>query len=105
MKQILEFLESFVVMALVLAGLAGISYHMFRDGGWMESILGNIWNFQAKYPLIALPVLVGAIILGIMWRNHRLATGHVGKLPTLLLYLLMAAGAYFIGHYAIRGEL
>lgn len=105
MKQTIEFLESFVVIALVLAGIGGISYNLFRDDGWIERALGNIWDIQVQYPLITIPLIVGAIVLGVMWRNNRIAKGQRGKLPTILLYLLMAAGAYFIGSYAIKGSL
>jgi len=39
LKHILDFLESFVIIVLVLAGLVGLSYRMFRGGGWFESAL------------------------------------------------------------------
>ncbi len=105
MKQYLEFLESFVVIALVLAGLAGISFNLFRDDGWVEKVFGNIWELHVQYPLIAIPVTIGAIILGTMWRDNRVAKGQRSKLPTYLLYALMLAGVYYVGHYAIRGTL
>ena len=54
MKQVLEYVQSFVMIGLVLSGIGGISYHMFRDGGWVEIIFGNIWDVSVEYPLIAL---------------------------------------------------
>lgn len=105
MKQYLEFLESFAVILLVLAGLTGISYNLFRDDGWIESALGNIWDIEVQYPLIAVPVTIGAVVMGLMWRDNRLARGQRSKLPTYFLYLLMAAGAYYIGNYIVYGTL
>lgn len=105
MKQYLEFLESFVVIALVLAGLTGISFNLFRDEGWIETAVGNIWEIHVQYPLIAIPVTVGAIVLGSMWRDNRIARGQRSKLPTYFLYALMAAGVYYIGYYAVHGTL
>lgn len=105
MKQVLEYLQSFVVIALVLAGIGGLSFHLFREEGWVETILGNVWEIQVQYPLIAIPVTIGAIILGKMWRDNRIARGSVGKLPDIVIYALMAAGVYFIGYFAINGSL
>lgn len=103
MRRYLEFLESFVVIALVLAGIAGVSYHLFRDEGWIEMLLGNIFELHVQYPLIAIPVTIGAIILGAMWRDNRIARGEHSALPAYVLYLLMAVGAVFIGRYALYG--
>ena len=105
MKQVLEYLESFAIISLVLAGIGGLSYHMFKKEGWVESILGNIWEIQVQYPLIAIPVMVAAIVLGMMWRDNRLARGRLSMLPNIFIYGLMAAGVYFIGYFAITGSL
>ena len=105
MKQIVEFLESFVIVGLVLAGIAGISYNLFREEGWIEGILGNIWNFNIQYPLIAIPVTIGAIVMFRLWSRDKVVHGKTSKLPNLILYTLVIAGAYYIGRYAITGGL
>lgn len=105
MKQIVEFLESFVIVGLVLAGIAGISYNLFRDEGWIEAALGNIWDFNVQYPLIAIPVTIAAIVMFRLWSRDRVIHGKTSKLPNLMLYALVIAGAYYIGRYAITGSL
>ncbi len=106
MRQTLDFLESFVMIAFALAGLAGISYHLFRDDGWLEAIVGNAWDYTIRYPLIALPLIAGALIFGKMWRDDRVAHGkQSSKTGAAVLYIISAAGVYFIGHYALRGTL
>lgn len=105
MKQVLEYLESFAVIGLVLAGIGGISYYMFKEDGWIESAVGNIWEVQVQYPLIAIPVTVAAIVLGIMWRDNNITRGRYTKLPDIIIYGLMAAGVYFIGYYASHGSI
>lgn len=99
MKQYLEWAESVAVIILVLFGIGGFSYHLFRDDGWIETMLGNLWGVSIQYPLIALPVIVGAIYLGKSWNQARIAHGRSTKLPDLVIYLLMASGAVFIGRY------
>lgn len=105
MKQVVEYLESFAMIGLVLAGIGGISYHLFKEEGWIEMALGNILDIHVQYPLIAIPLTIAAILLGKMWRDNRLARGRHSKIPDLFIYGLMAAGVYFIGYYAIYGSL
>jgi hypothetical protein len=105
-KQTLDFLESFLMIALALAGLAGISYNLFRDDGWLEAILGNFWDYTVRYPLIAIPLLAGAVILGKMWRDDRVSHGkQSSRAGAAILYVVSGAGVYFIGHYVLRGSL
>ena len=104
MKQYLEWAESVAVIVLVLFGIGGFSYHLFRDNGWIEIALGNLWGVSVQYPLIALPVIVGAIYLGKLWNQARIAHGRTTKLPDLVIYALMASGAVFIGRYFWLGN-
>jgi len=104
-KQVIEYLQSFVVIALILSGIGGFSYHLFKEDGWIEAVIGNVWEIQMQYPLIAIPLTIAAVILGKMWRDRRITGGRVSKLPDAFIWALMAAGVYFIGYYAINGSL
>ena len=99
MKQYLEYVESFVVIVLVLFAIGGFSYHLFRDGGWVEKVLGNLWDVSVQYPLIALPVIVAAFFLGKRWNDARITHGRASKLPDFVIYGLMVAGVVFIGRF------
>jgi len=99
MKQYLEYFESFVVVVLVLFGIGGFSYHLFRDNGWIESLAGNLWEASVQYPLIALPVIAAAVYLGMRWNDARITHGRATNLPDYFIYALMAAGLVFIVRY------
>ena len=105
MKEALIYLQSLAVMALVLMGLTGISYNLFREGGWIENVLGNVWGYTMQYPLIVIFVIVAAILLGSWWRHDHKTRGHKRLAPTIVLYLIMAAGAFFIGRLILYGKL
>ena len=105
MKHYLEILESFVAIALAVAGLVGTSYYTFRDGGWIDTILGKFVIYHIQNPMVAIPVTALVVLVAMVLHERRVAKGKPSKVPTLLLYALMAAGAYFIGHYAIVGTL
>lgn len=97
-------LESLVTLILVLVAITGISYHAFRDGGWVAQGFGKISDAYINYPLMAAAVTF-ATIWGIRsWHNRKLR-GARHKYYDYLIYALMAVGIYFIGHYIIRGEL
>lgn len=103
MKQTMEFIQSFLVILLVLAGMAGISYNAVRDGGWVETGFGKFLDAQIRYPMFAIPVTIAAIVLGVMWRRNTIIKGGHSRLPTYLLYALMLSGIYFIGRYILTG--
>lgn len=105
MKQAYEYLLSLVTIALVVTGLAGVSFHAFRDRGWIESGLGRVWSFEMDYPMVAVPLTAAAVGLFVVWRNHYLVHGRISRVPALVIYCLMGAGAFFIGHYALHGTL
>lgn len=105
-NQFREYAESLAVIVLVLFGITGFSYHMFKDDGWIEAAVGNLWGVSTQYPLIALPVIVAAVYLGRLWNQSRLTHGSTsGKLPDLILYALIASGAVFIVRYFWYGAL
>jgi len=104
-KQYLEYVESLAVIALVLSGITGFSYHLFKDDGWIEAVIGNVWDASFQYPLITLPVIVAAVYLGRMWNQSRISHGRTSKLPDLVIYALMASGAVFIFRYFWYGNL
>lgn len=105
LKTILEYLESFATVVLVLAGISGLSWHLFRDDGWLEMAFGNIFELHLQYPLIAIPGTLAAIIMLRMWRENRLARGRLQELPNIFIYTLMALGVYFIGYFWIHRTL
>jgi hypothetical protein len=104
-KQYLEYVESLAVIVFVLFGITGFSYHLFKDNGWIEAVVGNLWDVSVQYPLIALPVIVASVYLGKMWNQSRLAHGRTSKLPDLVIYALMASGAVFIIRFFWYGNL
>ena len=106
MKLIRDFLESFVIVVLVIAGIGGILYHVFRQAGWGAKVVDRMVELYFLHPAPMISATVVAVVAGVFWHERRSAKGKYNKkFPTYVLYVLMAAGAYFIGRYAIRGTL
>lgn len=92
------------MIALVVAGLGGISYNMFREDGWISTLFGKFVDVQLANPLIAIPFTIGAVVLGKMWRDHQTAHGKTSRLPDVLVYVVGAAGAYFLWRFFSTGS-
>lgn len=106
MTLFLAFLESFVMVVLVLAGLVGIFHSLLRAGGWLDSV----WNYLAPifFTNVTASIIIGgiAIVAIAWWHDRHIYKGKYNKrLPTIVLYVLMASGVYYIARYAILGTL
>jgi len=104
LKQVLEYVSAFVTITLILAGLGGVSYNMFKDHGWLGMILGKWWEAQLANPVIAIAVTIAVFIVGKLWYDHNQATGHTSKLPDVLIYIIMAGGVYFLYQFVVNGS-
>jgi hypothetical protein len=103
LKQFFVLLESLVTVVLVLAGVGGIGYRTFRHDGWLSQGFGKLTDAYLDYPLIALGLTVAVFFAYRVWRERR-NQGRRGKIFDYLVYVFMAAGIYFIGHYVLTGE-
>ena len=105
MKQAVVYLESFAAMALLATGITGAAYHIFRDGGWLEAAGANLWAFVVDEPFMALAALASAVVITWLWRRSRSYERQNGTAATGAFYVMLAAGAYFVGHFVFAGTL
>jgi hypothetical protein len=103
MKKIFEYMQSGIGIALILAGIGGLSYELFREGGWIETLLGTLWNIGTRHTLIVIPVVIAAAILFNSRKRKGNAVhgvhGRSSRLPDMVLYTIMAAGAYYTARF------
>jgi hypothetical protein len=55
--------------------------------------------------MVAIPLTLTAALVFYAWRTHHVTHGTVSRVPSMLVYTLMGAGAYFIGQFALYGAL
>jgi len=104
LKQFFSFVESLITVALVMAGVAGISYRTFREDGWLSQGLGKVADAYLSYPIIA---IAATIALFFVYRSlrDRADRSSGGRMFDYVVYGLMAVGIYFIGHFVLKGTL
>jgi hypothetical protein len=54
-------------------------------------------------PVVAIPVTIAVVVIGKLWFDHQRAKGHTSRLPDALIYVIMAAGVYFIYQFVTQG--
>ncbi len=80
-------------LGLMLVGLIGIALELFRDDGWLKTLLGKI--FQSTTTMLSIPVIILVLWLINRWLTspNKSETSKSGDLP---MYVMMAVGAYYL---------
>lgn len=98
-KESFQLILSLIYVAFVIAGISGISYSLFRPGGWVSNWLGNIWSMEMHYLVMAIPIFVISIVVIKKWLNGIFASSKGDTVVNLLMGVLLLAGVYFSGSY------
>lgn len=103
MKAAIPFLISLATFTLLIAGILGIAVNVFYEDGLIGHLLGKIWDLDTQFIITSVPILVTAIVLGKYWIVPRLNKGGSSASANILMFMIMAAGGYFI--YLTTGTL
>ena len=93
-------LLSIVRIVLLLAGIIGITYNLFKDRGWLSIGLTELTKSMPTF-LIGGAILFVVIYFGDKFLSGNAKDGKATNKGDIALYLMMAAGVYFIFKYAI----
>ena len=80
-------------MGLMLIGIIGLAMELFRENGWLKTGLAKL--FVSTTSMMLIPVIIFALWLLNRWITspNKSETSKSGDLP---MYLMMAAGAYYL---------
>ncbi len=98
-KEFFQLVLSFIYVAFVIAGISGISYSLFRPGGWVSTWLGSVWSMEIHFLVMAIPVFIISIIVIKKWLNGLFASSKGDTFVSILMGILLLAGIYFSGKY------
>jgi hypothetical protein len=98
-KESFQLILSLIYVAFVIAGISGISYSLFRPGGWVSNWLGSVWSMEMHYLVMAVPIFVISVIAIKKWLNGIFASSKGDTAVNLLMGILLLAGVYFSGSY------
>lgn len=105
MKPLFTLLGAILVGTLILLGIGGAAYHLFRDDGWISQGLGALWNAQYQAPVITVVLIVAAIFVFRALYRAQIGGKRNSKLPDLVLFAFIIAGIYFLGRLLATGSI
>lgn len=97
MKRIAEVVLSYLTFALLVIGIIGLSWEVFRDDGWLEQGLGIVLDSGIQESILATPIIIGILLASIAFLRDDLFTPGKANpvISNTILYVLVACGLYF----------
>lgn len=106
MKSLLTTIGTLFVGALILLGIGGIFYHLFRDGGWFSQGLGALWRAQYQAPVITIILIIAAIfVFRTLYTSQQIGGKRDSKIPDFVLFAFIATGIFFLGRLITTGQI
>lgn len=105
MSPLISLLGAVLVGALILLGIGGIAYHLFRDDGWLAQGLGALWEAHYQTPILVIILIVAAFFVVRTLHSSQIGGKRESKIPDLILFLFIAVGLYFLGRLVITGQI
>lgn len=88
-------------MALMLVGIVGIAMELFREDGWLSTLLSRL--FESTTSMLMIPVIIFGLWLINRWIStpNKSETKKSGDLP---MYIMMAIGVFFLIRLYMTGS-
>jgi len=105
MKSLLQTLGSILVGALIMLGIGGTAYHLFRENGLLSEGLGALWRTQFEAPLMTIVLVVAAFFVVKVLRGAQVGNKRESKIPDFILFAFIATGVFFLGRLITSGHI
>ncbi len=105
MSPLISLLGAVLVGALILLGIGGIAYHLFRDDGWLSQGLGALWEAHYQTPVLTIILIVAAIFVVRILHSAQIGGKRESKIPDFILFAFIAIGIFFLGRLLTTGQL
>jgi hypothetical protein len=98
---LIEDIVAISLVGLVVLGIAGIVYRLFKPEGWGSSLLGYLWD---KSPWLVWLAGFSLATVTLVGRHAVRARARQGS-GNLLVYGLVVLGAFFLFRLVVTGNL
>jgi choline-glycine betaine transporter len=105
MKTLLSTLGSILVGGLILLGIGGIAYHLFRDDGWISQGLGALWKASYQAPVMTIILIIAALFVFKALYGAQIGGKRESKIPDFVLFAFIATGIFFLGRLITTGQI
>jgi|LNFM01.1.fsa_nt_gb nitric oxide reductase large subunit len=105
MKSLLTTLGSLLVGALIMLGIGGTAYHLFRENGLLSRGLGALWSAQYEAPMMVVVLIIAAFFVVKALRGAQVGDKRDSKIPDFILFAFIATGIFFLGRLLTSGHI
>ncbi len=105
MSPIFTLLGMALLGALILLGIGGVAYHLFRDDGWISRGLGALWEAQYQAPVMTIVLVIAGIYVFRALYKAQIGGKRESKIPDIVLLAFIVAGIYFLFRLLTTGNL
>lgn len=91
-----------LLFSLLVLGFGGLLYKALRSGGWVESVLGRIWDQHPTVAIVTLLAAMAGATCGTRLFDHMPLFGKRGD---MLVYCCLALGLFFAFKLVVTGSL
>jgi hypothetical protein len=105
MSPIFTLLGMALLGALILLGIGGVAYHLFRDDGWMSRGLGALWEAQYQAPVMTIVLVIAGIYVFRTLYKAQIGGKRESKIPDFVLLAFIVAGVYFLFRLLTTGHI
>lgn len=105
MSPLFTLLGSVLVGGLVLLGIGGVTYHLFREDGWLSQGLGALWEAHYQAPVMTIVLIIGALFVIRTLHTAQVGGKRESKAPDFVLFAFIAVGIYFFGRWLTTGHI
>ncbi len=105
MKSLFNTLGSILVGALIMLGIGGTAYHLFRENGLLSQGLGALWRAQYEAPMMTVVLILAAFFVVKALRGAQVGNKRDSKIPDFILFAFIATGIFFLGRLLTGGHI
>jgi hypothetical protein len=105
MKALFSLLGSLLVGGLVLLGIGGVAYHLFREDGWLSQGMGALWEAHYQAPVLTIILIIAAFFVFRTLYTAQIGGKRDSKIPDFVLFAFIAVGIFFFGRWLTTGSI
>ena len=105
MRALFNLLGTLLVGGLILLGIGGVAYHLFREYGWLSQGLGALWEAHYEAPFMTLTLLIAGFLVFKALHTAQVGNTRESKIPDFVMFTFIAIGIFFFGRWLTSGHI
>jgi len=105
MRSLFNLLGTLLIGGLILMGIGGVAYHLFRENGWLSQGLGALRESQYEAPFMTLTLLIAGFLIFKALHSAQIGNNSKSRIPDFVMFAFIAIGIFFLGRWLTSGHI